>query len=352
MTGQTAPLGETVSVSVPGRLCLAGESLDWMTGGSSVVAAVPLRTKVTAWRTDGSSALALTSGPPLSVTRLVPAAQVAEQHYDGHVLDHMQAAAFVSLRQTTMIAGTVLTASTELPVAAGLSSSAALTLAVVAALSGLAGDRLGPARLCALARGAETGELASGAGWMDFLACAHGGVNRINAGPTPTLQPIAPTLGVPVVVIDTVQRRTTTRVLASKRARFHAAEPAMIAYARQAAEIVDALTETLTATQVDYRQAGRLLTAGQDLLRDKVGCSTDLIDTCANRVLAAGAFGAKLTGSGHGGCLFAPVPHEALTAVLDAVTDLPVHAIALPATEPQGLLSSLAQQHAGAAVGV
>jgi galactokinase len=304
---------------------------------------------VTAWRAGDFSALALTSGPPLSVTRLVPAAQVAEQHYDGHVLDHMQAAAFVSLRHATTISGTVLTASTELPVAAGLSSSAALTLAVVAALSSLAGQRPDPAHACALAHQAETGELASGAGWMDYLACAHGGVNRINAGPTPTLQPIAPTLGVPVVVVDTMQRRTTTAVLASKRARFHAGEPAMITYARQVPELVDALTETLTATTVDYRQAGQLLNAGQDLLRDKVGCSTELIDTCADRVRAAGAFGAKLTGSGHGGCLFALVPHEAVTAVLEAVADLPVHAVALPATEPEGLLSSFSPQPAAAA---
>ncbi|MEU1629348.1 hypothetical protein ABZ746_29340 [Streptomyces sp. NPDC020096] len=330
-----------VTVSVPGRLCLAGESLDWMTGGSSVVTAVPLRTRVTAWRAIGSTALALTSGPPLFNTRLIPAAHAAGRHYDGHVLDHMQAAVRVTLGQAELIAGTVLTASTELPVAAGLSSSAALTLAVVAALGGLVGDPLELARVCVLARQAETDELGSGAGWMDFLACAHGGVNRVNAGEVPTVERIAPTLGIPVVVIDTLQRRTTMRVLATKRARFEAREAAIVDYSRQASELVDAVTEVLTAKAVDYRQVGRLLNAGQDLLRDKVHCSTDLIDTCAQRVLAAGAFGTKLTGSGHGGCLFALVPDDALTAVLEAVADLPVHAVALPASEPQGLISSL-----------
>ncbi|HUZ27475.1 MAG TPA: hypothetical protein VMV07_27305 [Streptosporangiaceae bacterium] len=42
-----------VTASVPGRICLAGESLDWMTGGSSVTAAIPLRTQVTAWQAGG-----------------------------------------------------------------------------------------------------------------------------------------------------------------------------------------------------------------------------------------------------------------------------------------------------------
>ncbi|GAA1919752.1 mevalonate kinase family protein [Streptantibioticus ferralitis] len=339
-------IARAVTASVPGRLCLAGESLDWMTGGSSVVTAVPLRTRVTAWQAVGSTALVLTSGPPLFRTRLVPAAQAAGRQYDGHVLDHMQAAVRVSLRQAELIAGTVLTASTELPVAAGLSSSAALTLAVVTALGGLAGDPLEIAQVCGLARQAETSELGSGAGWMDFLACAYGGVNRVNAGELPTIERIAPNLGIPVVVIDTLQRRTTMKVLASKRARFEARETAMIDYSRQAGELVDAVTELLTAKTVDYRQVGRLLNAGQDLLRGKVRCSTELIDTCAKRVLAAGAFGAKLTGSGHGGCLFALVPDDALTAVLESVADLPVHAVALPTSEPRGLISSLSEPYA------
>jgi hypothetical protein len=78
------------TASVPGRICLAGESLDWMTGGNSVTAAVPLRTRVTAWRAAGSDALALISGPPLYRTRLVPAGRAAASVYDGDVLDHMQ----------------------------------------------------------------------------------------------------------------------------------------------------------------------------------------------------------------------------------------------------------------------
>ncbi|HEX5494846.1 MAG TPA: hypothetical protein VFX70_09770, partial [Mycobacteriales bacterium] len=102
-----------------------------------------------------------------------------------------------------------------------------------------------------------------------------------------------------------------------------------------------ALSAMLSATTVDYRQVGGILNVGQRLLREKVRCSTDLIDACVRRALAAGALGAKLTGSGHGGCLFALVPDDAVMAVLASIADLPVHAIPLPACEPQGLVSSL-----------
>lgn len=68
-----------VTASAPGRLCLAGESLDWMTGGSSVVAAVPLRTRVSAWWAPGGDALALSSGAPVHRTRVLPAQRAAER---------------------------------------------------------------------------------------------------------------------------------------------------------------------------------------------------------------------------------------------------------------------------------
>jgi galactokinase len=69
-----------------------------------------------------------------------------------------------------------------------------------------------------------------------------------------------------------------------------------------------------------------------------VACSTPLIEECVGRVLAAGAYGAKLSGSGHGGCLFALVPDDAVASVLASVGDLPVHAVALPRSDPAGLV--------------
>jgi galactokinase len=326
-----------VTATAPGRLCLAGESLDWMTGGSSAVTAVPLRTRVTAWQLTGSDTLALVSGSPVHRTRMVPDQQAAERRYDGHVLDLLQAAAWVTLGEAGPLGGTVLTAATDLPVSAGLSSSAALTLAAVAALGGLSGTALDVDTVCGLARQAEAGELRSGAGWMDFLACAHGGVNRIEATDPPSLRRLAPALGIPVIVIDTRQRRTTKTVLASKRERFRAGEPDMLVYVQQAPVLVDALTGALSASTVDFREVGRLVNAYHGLLRDRVRCSTELIDLCAQRALSAGAVGAKLSGSGHGGCLFALVPDDAVAGVLQAVADLPVNALALPAGEPDGL---------------
>src|SRR5579862_3226495 len=82
----------SATASAPGRICLAGEDLDWIVG-PSVLAAVALRTTVTVTSPSPgpeSGALTLESGPPFRVRRVIPLSEIA--NYDGHVLDYAQAA--------------------------------------------------------------------------------------------------------------------------------------------------------------------------------------------------------------------------------------------------------------------
>jgi galactokinase len=58
----------------------------------------------------------------------------------------------------------------------------------------------------------------------------------------------------------------------------------------------------------DDEEFGRLLTRQQDVLRDDLGISTPKIDRMIDAALAAGALGAKINGSGGGGCMFAYAP--------------------------------------------
>jgi galactokinase len=47
---------------------------------------------------------------------------------------------------------------------------------------------------------------------------------------------------------------------------------------------------------------------------------------------------AKLTGSGHGGCLFALAPLDAIGPVLAALRDLPVRVLVFTTGEPHGVV--------------
>lgn len=68
-----------------------------------------------------------------------------------------------------------------------------------------------------------------------------------------------------------------------------------------------------------------------------MGCSTPLTDRCVTACLEAGAYGAKLTGSGHGDCMFAVVPNDRVPTVVAALDTLPVRHLVWDDAEPPGV---------------
>jgi len=61
---------------------------------------------------------------------------------------------------------------------------------------------------------------------------------------------------------------------------------------------------------VNHQQLGRLLNAQQQELRERLRISTPKIDRMIDVALDAGALGAKINGSGGGGCMFAYAPNS------------------------------------------
>ena len=329
--------------SVPGRVCMAGEDLDWMVGGSSVVAAIPLRTRVKIWKSDLINSLILSSAPPLARTYQV-------RHHTFHrytrtPLEHMHSAA----RETAAsnwenLAGLMLRASTEIPIGAGVASSAAITLATAAAVDlSMRGERASVEAVCKLAYQAESIELGVGSGWMDFLACGFGGVNHILASMSPQLTVLAPSLTTTIVLVDTMERRDTRAVIDLKRERLTAGDQGISRYISLATEVVDELNKALMSSSWRCEEIGSLLNRAQYALREYLKCSTDLIDECVRRCLQGGAYGAKLTGSGHGGAMFAMAPPCAVDEILERLNEFPVYVTVLPDVDDSGLTVSVSE---------
>jgi mevalonate kinase len=312
--------------SAPGRICLAGESLDWMVAGPSVVAAIERRTWVSMHLVDTAADLLIRSGAPVDASRIVAGTALGE--LAGDALDYVQAVAYQAGQLPGRAPAGQLHISSELAVAAGVSSSASVTTAVAAALLAAMGVEPLPETVVRLAYAGErmTG---SGAGWMDFLAVAHGGVNLVDAGEPPTVRRLADGLDASIVLVDTLARRSTRDHLIDKRRRWSGHDPDLIAYVEATPGLVAQLASAIAAPAPDPAEIGSLVTDAHRLLATRMRCSTPLIDTCVDACLTAGAYGAKLTGSGHGGCLFALAAPERVGAVLAALHHLPVHAVVL-----------------------
>jgi galactokinase len=80
--------------------------------------------------------------------------------------------------------------------------------------------------------------------------------------------------------------------------------------------VVDALR-----SGADPREVGPLLTASHVSLRDDFEVTVPQTDTAVDAALAAGAWGARMTGGGFGGCVLALVEADRVDDVAGAVAD-------------------------------
>lgn len=77
--------------------------------------------------------------------------------------------------------------------------------------------------------------------------------------------------------------------------------------------------EELKRSHLDLEKIGQLMTQHHNILRDKLGVTVPKIDRMIGVALQAGAFGAKIVGSGGGGCIVALCPKERKEAVIEAL---------------------------------
>jgi len=227
----------------------------------------------------------------------------------------------------------------DVPVGAGLSSSAALELAVACALSAMHGARWDARAMAMLGQRAENEYVGVRCGIMDQMAAAAsraGSVMLLDCRSLhATYAPLPPGLG--VVVMDTGVRRALSaseyndRRDACERATHTIAEtwpavralrdvaPDMFAQVhtrmdplveRRARHVIGEMQRPSAMTHAfaagDVRAAGALLDDSHASLRDLYEVSSSHLDiVCEEARLHPACYGARLTGAGFGGCAIA-----------------------------------------------
>jgi galactokinase len=236
----------------------------------------------------------------------------------------------------------------DVPIGAGLSSSAALEMAtarVFAVTSGLPWD---PTVMAKIGQRAENDWVGVNCGIMDQMISAAGVAGHallIDCRSLET-QPVPLPPGAAVVVLDTASRRglvdsayNERRAQCEAAARFFGVpalrDVSVAQFQAQADQLDDVIrrrarhvvTEngrTLQATEAmrqgDAAGMGQLMNASHASLRDDFEVSSDELNTmvaCACQQEAC--YGARMTGAGFGGCAVALVRAEAAHAFADTV---------------------------------
>jgi galactokinase len=215
----------------------------------------------------------------------------------------------------------------EVPVGAGLSSSAALEVATVRALDALLGLEIGAEEVATLAHKAETEYAGVACGIMDQMACSLAEPDLMLFLDTMTMgrRLIPLPEGTEFLVVNSgIPRALAATGYNQRRAECEAAaamlgvpnlrlieDPATVErlpspFKERARHVVSENARVLAALNADALEFGRLMTASHASLRDDYAVSLPPIDELVSALDSErGVFGARLTGAGFGGCCVA-----------------------------------------------
>lgn len=227
-----------------------------------------------------------------------------------------------------------------LPIGGGLSSSAAFGVLVARIAASAADWDIDPTELALAVRDAEERATGVSCGVQDQLAVVLGGVRLLDCRDL-THESLSLPAGTSLVVVDS----GVSRVLegspwsARRSASFAAAEALGYRVLRDVfvADIDDA-TDPLVRHVVgeigrvrrfadalheaDPVAAGVLMVESHESSRVLWRSSTPELDALVDAAVGAGAYGARLTGGGFGGCIVALVPTDAVDRVGDATREM------------------------------
>lgn len=251
------------------------------------------------------------------------------------------------------VPGARLAVASDVPVGSGLSSSAAIESAVLAALVDLGGLDLPAQAWPRLAQRAENDYVGAPTGIMDQSAVIRGraGHALFLDCRTEEVEQIPFDLdaaGLAVLVIDSrAPHRHADGEYAARRRSCERAAATLGVTALRDVDVADLdaalarLDDDETRRRVRHvvtenqrvldtvallragrvRDTGPLLTASHASMRDDFEITVPEIDTAVEAALSAGAYGARMTGGGFGGCVLALVDAEAADPVAAAVTE-------------------------------
>ena len=346
--------------SAPGRVNLIGEHTDY-NDGFVLPFAIPHRTYAAVGiRDDGRIRVASTfADEPVEfaldeLPRLFPTGagdEPAVPEWAAYPLGVVWALqlAHAATRGTADIRGVDIAISSDVPIGAGLSSSAAIEGATASALNDLWLTGLDRPALASIGRRAENEAVGAPTGIMDQMASMLGESDAALFLDCRTLDAHAVPLGMTglsLLVIDTrVSHAHSTGGYRERRASCEKGAAVMGVPALRdvsvddlprARELMDDVTfrrvrhivtenqrvlDTVrTLRESGARAIGDLLVASHASMRDDFEISIPELDTAVGAALDAGALGARMTGGGFGGAAIALVEEGDVQAVSDAVT--------------------------------
>ncbi|MBA2698714.1 MAG: galactokinase [Nocardioidaceae bacterium] len=335
----------TARWAAPGRVNLIGEHVDYQ-DGLVLPFALPQHTTATVERQSGDQVRVRSRGEQEEFQVASTPGQV--QGWAAYV-----AGVVWSLREEGAdVPGLSIDVDSDVPVGAGLSSSAAIECAVAAAIGDELALQLSAASLATIARRAENSYVGVPTGSMDQMAsmlCERGHALLLDCRDLSTRQ-VPFDLDAASLTLLVINTRAEHSLVGSEYAdRRHDCEAAADelglsslrdaeqadlprisdpVHRRRAQHVVSEIARVREVASIldagRPADIGAQLSASHQSLRDDFEVSCDELDEAVDAALVAGALGARMTGGGFGGCAIALARDDEATDVrrrVDAAFD-------------------------------
>ena len=303
----------TLTASAPGRVGIVGNPTD-MYGGSVISCSTKERARV---RIQPADRLVLDAGTEQRVIASPDGLVPCEDIFD------IARVALSGTESADLIAR--ISWSTDIPFRAGLSGSTALLVSMVAGLLAFRGIRHNPYHQAELVRGIEYQNLTF-CGYQDAYMCTFGGLHYMDfrgkefhleygTDPFATMEPMASSASLPLVVVITGGQRVSGGVHNPLRERWLAGETEVV----EAYDAIAALAREGKKAILDNRldTLGQLMNENQAITHS-LGGSNPEDDRFIELARRAGASGAKLAGSSGAIVALHDTPGELARAMTDA----------------------------------
>jgi len=315
--------------SAPARVCLFGEHQDYLEL-KVIPAAINLRLQITSQRISGdvievhSQNLSETTKIRININHLEAEKDSQNSYLEAGIL------ALKKLKQDIVIPPLNVTIRSQIPIASGLSSSAALLVGWIKHLSGILELNLNERTIAELAYDAEHNFLSIPCGRMDQYASSFGGIFSLGCKEKPTLNRLKhPNAGLIVVnsqipkltsnvhgekvakikqIVDNFKRvcnkkleDITTDFLQESKEKIKSNEFKILKGVISIKENTSIAEKELSKSAPDSELLGQLLTTQHNFLKNNIQVSLPLLDKIVEKGIIYGALGGKLTGAGLGG---------------------------------------------------
>jgi galactokinase len=321
------------SISSPGRICLFGEHQDYL-GLPVIPMAINKRLYLNYQLNECRSSEIIISSKQLEQVDSIITSEIPQ--LTGSPYDYLKSVFLYFWKDYQDILLSKITINSEIPIQSGLSSSAALLVPTVLLISNvLMGGRKKKVEIAEIAYYCEHDILNVSCGRMDQYASSIGGIFHMTSQDSPEIKFLSlPKKAFFIVGNSEIKRKADIplknvqndifRALRSiKNVELTKLTNSEVNHSqlselqkKRLTGVIGVRNNTIKAfnelkkKNIDLNNIGKLINEQQTFLRENYKVSHPKLDKMCNLALNQGALGAKLTGAGFGGSMFAIADEE------------------------------------------